>query len=75
VLLAHTIRAAFDGGAAEYRFGRGQDPYKYRFTDADPGLETVAATRGPAAAAALLAARRAYPLAKRRLGRLRWELT
>jgi peptidoglycan/xylan/chitin deacetylase (PgdA/CDA1 family)/CelD/BcsL family acetyltransferase involved in cellulose biosynthesis len=75
VLLAHTIRAAFDDGVAEYRFGRGQDPYKYRFTDADPGLETVAATRGPAAAAALLAARRAYPLAKRRLGRLRWELT
>jgi CelD/BcsL family acetyltransferase involved in cellulose biosynthesis/peptidoglycan/xylan/chitin deacetylase (PgdA/CDA1 family) len=75
VLLAHTIRAAFDDGVAEYRFGRGQDPYKYRFTDADPGLETIAATRGPAAAAALLAARRAYPLAKRRLGRLRWELT
>jgi peptidoglycan/xylan/chitin deacetylase (PgdA/CDA1 family)/CelD/BcsL family acetyltransferase involved in cellulose biosynthesis len=75
VLLAHTIRAAFDDGVAEYRFGRGQDPYKYRFTDADPGLETIAATRGQAAAAALLAARRAYPLAKRRLGRLRWELT
>jgi peptidoglycan/xylan/chitin deacetylase (PgdA/CDA1 family)/CelD/BcsL family acetyltransferase involved in cellulose biosynthesis len=75
VLLAHTIRAAFDDGVAEYRFGRGQDPYKYRFTDTDPGLETIAATRGPAAAAALVAARRAYPLAKRRLGRLRWELT
>jgi peptidoglycan/xylan/chitin deacetylase (PgdA/CDA1 family)/CelD/BcsL family acetyltransferase involved in cellulose biosynthesis len=75
VLLAHTIRAAFDGGAAEYRFGRGQDPYKYRFTDEDPGLETIASTRGPAAGAALFAARRAYPLAKRRIGPLRWELT
>ena len=75
VLLAHTIRAAFDDGVTEYRFGRGQDPYKYRFTDTDPGLETIAATRGPVAAAALLAARRAYPLAKRRMGRLRWELT
>jgi peptidoglycan/xylan/chitin deacetylase (PgdA/CDA1 family) len=75
VLLAHTIRAAFDDGVTEYRFGRGQDPYKYRFTDADPGLETIAATRSPAAAAALVAARRAYPLAKRSLGRLRWELT
>ena len=75
VLLAHTIRAAFDDGVTEYRFGRGQDPYKYRFTDQDPGLETVAATRGPVAAAALGAAVHAYPLAKRRLGRLRWELT
>jgi peptidoglycan/xylan/chitin deacetylase (PgdA/CDA1 family)/CelD/BcsL family acetyltransferase involved in cellulose biosynthesis len=75
VLLAHTIRAAFDDGAVEYRFGRGQDPYKYRFTDQDPGLETVAATRGPVAAAALGAAVHAYPLAKGRLGRLRWELT
>jgi CelD/BcsL family acetyltransferase involved in cellulose biosynthesis/peptidoglycan/xylan/chitin deacetylase (PgdA/CDA1 family) len=75
VLLAHTIRAAFDDGAAEYRFGRGQDPYKYRFTEDDPGLETVAATRGPAAGAALFAARRAYPLAKARIGGLRWELT
>jgi peptidoglycan/xylan/chitin deacetylase (PgdA/CDA1 family)/CelD/BcsL family acetyltransferase involved in cellulose biosynthesis len=75
VLLAHTIRAAFDDGVGEYRFGRGQDPYKYRFTDTDPGLETVAATRGPVAAAALGAAVRAYPLAKGRLGRLRWELT
>jgi peptidoglycan/xylan/chitin deacetylase (PgdA/CDA1 family)/CelD/BcsL family acetyltransferase involved in cellulose biosynthesis len=75
VLLAHTIRSAFEDGVREYRFGRGQDPYKYRFTDQDPGLETIASTRGPAAGAALGAAVRAYPLAKRRIGRLRWELT
>jgi peptidoglycan/xylan/chitin deacetylase (PgdA/CDA1 family) len=75
VLLAHTIRSAFDDGVTEYRFGRGQDPYKYRFTGHDPGLETIASTRGPAAGAALGAAVRAYPLAKRRIGRLRWELT
>jgi peptidoglycan/xylan/chitin deacetylase (PgdA/CDA1 family) len=75
VLLAHTIRSAFDDGVSEYRFGRGQDPYKYRFTDQDPGLETIASTNGPAAGAALGAAVRAYPLAKRRIGRLRWELT
>jgi CelD/BcsL family acetyltransferase involved in cellulose biosynthesis len=75
VLLAHTIRSAFDDGVREYRFGRGQDPYKYRFTGHDPGLETIAATRGPAAATALGAAVRAYPVAKRRIGRLRWELT
>ena len=75
VLLAHTIRSAFDDGVSEYRFWRGQDPYKYRFTDQDPGLETIASTKGPAAGAALGAAVRAYPLAKRRIGRLRWELT
>ncbi|MDF2741394.1 MAG: polysaccharide deacetylase, partial [Actinomycetia bacterium] len=75
VLLAHTIRSAFEDGVGEYRFGRGQDPYKYRFTDQDPGLETIASTRGPAAGAALGAAVRAYPVAKRRIGRLRWELT
>jgi CelD/BcsL family acetyltransferase involved in cellulose biosynthesis len=75
VLLAHTIRAAFDDGAREYRFGRGQDPYKYRFTGQDPGLETIAATRGPAAGAALGAAVHAFPVVKRRIGRLRWELT
>jgi peptidoglycan/xylan/chitin deacetylase (PgdA/CDA1 family)/CelD/BcsL family acetyltransferase involved in cellulose biosynthesis len=75
VLLAHTIRSAFDDGVSEYRFGRGQDPYKYRFTGQDPGLETIASTRGPAAGAALGAAVRAYPVVKRRIGRLRWELT
>jgi peptidoglycan/xylan/chitin deacetylase (PgdA/CDA1 family)/CelD/BcsL family acetyltransferase involved in cellulose biosynthesis len=75
VLLAHTIRSAFEDGVTEYRFGRGQDPYKYRFTDQDPGLETIASTRGPAAGVALGAAVRAYPVAKRRIGRLRWELT
>jgi peptidoglycan/xylan/chitin deacetylase (PgdA/CDA1 family) len=75
VLLAHTIRSAIEDGVTEYRFGRGQDPYKYRFTDQDPGLETIASTRGPAAGVALGAAVRAYPVAKRRIGRLRWELT
>ncbi|HEX2159031.1 MAG TPA: GNAT family N-acetyltransferase [Actinomycetes bacterium] len=75
VLLAHTIRSAFTDGVTEYRFGRGQDPYKYRFTDTDPGLETIAVTRGRAAGAALGAAVHAYPFVKRRIGRLRWELT
>jgi peptidoglycan/xylan/chitin deacetylase (PgdA/CDA1 family)/CelD/BcsL family acetyltransferase involved in cellulose biosynthesis len=75
VLLAHTIRSALDDGVREYRFGRGQDPYKYRFTVKDPGLETIAATRGPAAGAALGAAVHAFPVVKRRIGRLRWELT
>jgi peptidoglycan/xylan/chitin deacetylase (PgdA/CDA1 family)/CelD/BcsL family acetyltransferase involved in cellulose biosynthesis len=75
VLLAHSIREAFENGAREYRFGRGHDPYKYRFTTEDPGLETISLTRGRAAGTALAAARNAYPLVKGRLGRLRWEIT
>jgi len=46
VLLAHTIEAACAEGAAEYRFGRGAEPFKYRFTDTDPGLESVVLARG-----------------------------
>jgi CelD/BcsL family acetyltransferase involved in cellulose biosynthesis len=57
VLLAHSLRAAMDEGAAEYRFGRGAEDFKYRFTSADPGLETVTLARGRAGQAALDAAR------------------
>jgi CelD/BcsL family acetyltransferase involved in cellulose biosynthesis len=53
VLLAHTIRAAFEEGAAEYRFGRGGEPFKYRFTADDPELVSVALARGPVGRAAL----------------------
>jgi CelD/BcsL family acetyltransferase involved in cellulose biosynthesis len=61
VLLAHTIRAALDDGAREYRFLRGDEPYKYRFASSDPGLETIAvagSSKGRAALAALRLARR-----------------
>jgi CelD/BcsL family acetyltransferase involved in cellulose biosynthesis len=75
VLLAHAIRQAFDDGVAEYRFLQGRDTYKYRFADDDPGLETIALTRGIAARAALSAARSAYPRLKHRLGRWRWAIT
>jgi CelD/BcsL family acetyltransferase involved in cellulose biosynthesis len=57
VLLAHTIRAAVAGGAREYRFLRGDEPYKYRFASDDPGLETIVLARGAAGRAALTAAR------------------
>jgi CelD/BcsL family acetyltransferase involved in cellulose biosynthesis len=53
VLLAHTIRAALEDGAHEYRFLRGDEPYKYRFATADPGLESIVFARGAAARAAL----------------------
>lgn len=61
VLLAHTIRAALEDGAREYRFLRGDEPYKYRFATADPGLETIVVARGPVARTALAGLR----LAKR----------
>jgi CelD/BcsL family acetyltransferase involved in cellulose biosynthesis len=62
LLLAEAIRRAHADRMQEFRFGRGGEPYKYRFTNADPGLETVLFPRptagGFAAAGAMLAARR-----------------
>jgi CelD/BcsL family acetyltransferase involved in cellulose biosynthesis len=52
VLLAHTIREAFDDGLRTYRLLRGGEPYKDRFATSDPGLETVVAGRGALGAAA-----------------------
>jgi CelD/BcsL family acetyltransferase involved in cellulose biosynthesis len=46
VLLAHTVREAAADGMREYRFLRGGEPFKSRFADVDPGLETVVVTRG-----------------------------
>jgi CelD/BcsL family acetyltransferase involved in cellulose biosynthesis len=46
VLRAHTMRQALDEGAAEYRFLRGGEEYKYRFTEDDPGLDTMAVPNG-----------------------------
>jgi len=72
VLLAHTIREAANDGVREYRFLRGGEPFKSRFADADPRLETVVVTRGVrgrlagAAAAGALRSDRARAL----LGRL-----
>jgi CelD/BcsL family acetyltransferase involved in cellulose biosynthesis len=67
VLLAHTIKEAFDGGMLEYRLLRGGEGYKDRFASDDPGLETVALARGPVGHAALLAARAARRPAVRRV--------
>jgi CelD/BcsL family acetyltransferase involved in cellulose biosynthesis len=60
VLLAHSIREAAVDGMREYRFLRGAEPYKLRFADADPGLETYALTRGVAGKAAAAAAGAAF---------------
>jgi CelD/BcsL family acetyltransferase involved in cellulose biosynthesis len=61
VLLAHTVRAALEDGAREYRFLRGDEAYKHRFANADPGLETIAMAGSAVGRAALAAA----PLARR----------
>jgi CelD/BcsL family acetyltransferase involved in cellulose biosynthesis len=69
VLMAHTIQAAFDDGMLEYRLLRGGEGYKERFASDDPGIETVALTRGVLGGAALLGARSARSKVTRRLAR------
>ena len=56
VLLAHSIRQAAEDGVVEYRLLRGAEPFKLRFADADPGVETFAPARGVAGRAARTAA-------------------
>jgi CelD/BcsL family acetyltransferase involved in cellulose biosynthesis len=54
---AHTesraLRAAFEEDASEFRFLRGDEPYKYRFATDDPRLEMIALARTARAKAAL----------------------
>lgn len=45
VLLAHTIRSAFEDGVTAYRFGVGDEPYKDRFGVVDAGLQTLVVGR------------------------------
>jgi CelD/BcsL family acetyltransferase involved in cellulose biosynthesis len=53
VMLTHAMRSAAADGIRSYGLLRGQERYKYRFATEDHGLDTVCATRGRAAAAAL----------------------
>ena len=71
VLLAHTIRETLNDGLHEYRFLRGGEDYKYRFTSADPGVVTAAWARGPLRGSALklAAALGNSPSARRFFGR------
>lgn len=55
VLLARTIERAFADGRTQYRFLRGDEPYKSRFSTDDSYVATVAL--GPAAFATELAAK------------------
>jgi CelD/BcsL family acetyltransferase involved in cellulose biosynthesis len=56
VLLAHTIREAAADGMREYRLLRGAEAFKYRFAEADLGLETFAVARGLGGTVARVAA-------------------
>jgi CelD/BcsL family acetyltransferase involved in cellulose biosynthesis len=61
VLLAHSLREAIADGMHEYRFGRGGEEYKSRFTDDDSQVETLLMPRrlkGRVAMAAVDVARR-----------------
>jgi CelD/BcsL family acetyltransferase involved in cellulose biosynthesis len=53
VLLAHTIRDAVSEGMREYRFLRGDEPFKLRFADADASVVSVGWARGLRGRAAL----------------------
>ncbi len=53
LMLARTLRAAFDDGLDRYAFLRGDEPYKARFATADSGLETIALGDGGGASAAV----------------------
>ena len=73
VLLAHTVRHAFDDGMLEYRLLRGGEEYKGRFSSDEPTLETIAIPRNLAGRGAMLAARSAAsmpPGLRRRLAKL-----
>jgi len=58
VIAAHAIRNSIEGGAATFRLGPGDQPYKQRFATGDEGLETIGRARGLRGRAALRAARR-----------------
>jgi CelD/BcsL family acetyltransferase involved in cellulose biosynthesis len=69
VLMSHTVRQAFDDGMTEYRLLRGGEEYKGRFASDEPGLETLALSRGlmgRGAIAAAAAARSMPPVLRRR---------
>jgi CelD/BcsL family acetyltransferase involved in cellulose biosynthesis len=65
VLVAHSVREAFDDGVREYKLLRGAEVYKDRFATADPGVETVAVAASPPGRAAVAAGRAGLALRRR----------
>jgi CelD/BcsL family acetyltransferase involved in cellulose biosynthesis len=54
LMLMRTVQAAFEDGLDRYAFLRGDEPYKDRLAETDPGLETRALGRGPLGGATVL---------------------
>jgi CelD/BcsL family acetyltransferase involved in cellulose biosynthesis len=73
VLLCHSMRSAVEDGMHEYRFLQGDEPFKYRFADEDPGLATIVTSRGAVgrAAAAAASVARGYGARRRSRGQRR----
>jgi len=71
VLFALTVREAMRDGMQEYKLLLGDEPYKARFTQEDPGVETVALAGGAVGRWALTGARylRRFPASRRLLSR------
>lgn len=51
LMLMRTVQAAFEDGLERYAFLRGDEPYKDRLAESDPGLETRALGHGALGAA------------------------
>ncbi len=51
LMLMRTVQGAFEDGLERYAFLRGDEPYKDRLAESDPGLETRALGRGVLGAA------------------------
>jgi CelD/BcsL family acetyltransferase involved in cellulose biosynthesis len=66
LIVVESIRLAHEAGMREFRFGRGDESYKYRYATSDPGVHTIGLA-GSAPGAVALAATAAVPrgLAKR----------
>ena len=72
LVVAHSLRAAIEDGMREYHLGPGGSSYKYRFTDDDSAIDTVAVAatatgRVAVAAGALLIRSRTLKTLSRRV--------
>ena len=70
VLLGHTIRSCVEAGLGRYHFLRGDEAYKARFANGDPGLDTAAIPTGPVSGTAVRTADTLPRFARRRAARI-----
>lgn len=69
IMLVHTLRAALEDDVREYRFLRGGESYKARYTTDNRGLESVGLARGSFGRLALSSAERYLSIRRRRRAR------